>query len=279
MDEEGLFKVENLVKVGVWLDHTAFRKGRDRRCPYNLYYAGMLENALAPICEHFGDVSLAQELRDLAAKIVDKVKEIYYDATQKVFIDNKPFIEEDGYETVSDRTLSMALLYGYYEDPEPSVKLLKEMPPHVGGSYPCNMVWNYRALAKFGEVDAVTEDLKKRWYTMPSVAQNNSLQEFFDTGTDSFHEWSHCPMGAIIAAYEGYMGLVCEKPGFEEFSVRPNLGMLNKLHLEAKTISGNIDFSADSGQLTVTFPSNMKGYIYLPNGEKCELKSGEIYHI
>ena len=86
-------------------------------------------------------------------------------------------------------------------------------------------------------------------------------------------------MGAIIAAYEGYMGLVCEKPGFEEFSLRPNLGMLNKLHLEAKTISGNIDFSADSGQLTVTFPSNMKGYIYLPNGEKCELKSGEIYHI
>lgn len=279
MDEEGLFKVENLVKVGVWLDHTAFRKGRDRRCPYNLYYAGMLENALAPICEHFGEVSLAQELRDLAAKIVDKVKEIYYDATQKVFIDNKPFIEEDGYETVSDRTLSMALLYGYYEDPEPSVKLLKEMPTFVGGSYPCNMVWNYRALAKFGEVDAVTEDLKKRWYTMPSVAQNNSLQEFFDTGTDSFHEWSHCPMGAIIAAYEGYMGLVCEKPGFEEFSVRPNLGMLNKLHLEAKTISGNIDFSADSGQLTVTFPSNMRGYIYLPNGEKCELKSGEIYHI
>ena len=277
MDEEGLFKVENMVKVGVWLDHTAFRKGRDRRCPYNLYYAGMLENALAPMCEHFGDLTLARELRELAAKIVAKVREIYYDESKKVFIDNKPFAEEDGYETVSDRTLSMALLYGYYDDPVPSVKLLKEMPPHVGGSYPCNMVWNYRALTKFGEVDAVTEDLKKRWYTMPSVAQNNSLQEFFDTGTDSFHEWSHCPMGAVVAAYEGYMGLVCEKPGFAEFSIRPNLGMLNKLHLEAKTISGNIDFSAEADQLTVTFPETMKGYIYLPDGEKKELRSGETF--
>ena len=275
MDEEGLLKVENLVKVGVWLDHTAFRKGRDRRCPYNLYFAGMLENALIPMCEHFGDMDLANELRETAKKIVEKVFEIYYDKEKKVFIDNMPNKEEDGYETVSDRTLSMALLYGYYEDPAPSVQLLKEMPPHVGGSYPCNMVWNYRALSKFGEVDTVTEDLKKRWYTMPSVEQNNALQEFFVAGTDSFHEWSHCPAGVVVAAYEGYMGLVCEKPGFEEFSIKPNLGMLNQLHLETKTASGIIGFTAEGNDLTVTFPENMKGYVYLENGEKRQLTSGE----
>jgi len=278
LDEEGLFRVENLVKVGVWLDHTAFRKGRDRRCPYNLYFAGMLENALAPMCEHFGDIALADELNKHAKRIVEKVKEIYYDKDRKIFIDNKPFIEEDGYETVSDRTLSMALLYGYYDDPDESIRLLKEMPPFVGGSYPCNMVWNYRALSKFGQTDAVTEDLKKRWYTMPSVTQNNSLQEFFDTGTDSFHEWSHCPAGAVVAAYEGYMGLVCEKPGFKEFSVRPNPGMLKSLNFEARTVSGNIGFCVRGENVTVTFPSGMKGYIYLNSGERRELTSGETIH-
>ena len=81
--------------------------------------------------------------------------------------------------------------------------------------------------------------------------------------------------GVVVAAYEGYMGLVCEKPGFEEFSIRPNLGMLNQLHLEAKTASGIIGFNADGNDLTVTFPENMKGYIYLENGEKQQLTSGE----
>jgi len=62
------------------------------------------------------------------------------------------------------------------------VEILKTFPSNMGVSYPCNAVWRYWALAENGEVETLMDDLKDKWGKMPSVWENNTLQEDWNAG-------------------------------------------------------------------------------------------------
>lgn len=278
-DDTGLLAVENLVKVSVWIDHLTFKKQRDKRCVFNLYFAGMLKEALAPICETFGDTQIANEMRKVADQIVNLVKKRYYDCGKQIFIDNLPYVSSDGYEAVSDRTLATALLFGFCDNTSPSVTMLKNYSDDLRKTYPANMVWIYRALAKYGEADIITSDFENRWHSMMSVTKNNTLQEEFVAVSDANMEMCHCPLAPILAPYEFYLRIECDSPGFKIFSIAPNFGKINKMSFTVKTVSGEIDVLKDGKNLTLTFPKSMSGFIRQPSGEKQRIQSATALKI
>ena len=275
IEDDGLLPVEGMKKVSVWIDHVTFKKQRDKRCVYNLYFAGSMRDHLAPICEHFHDFDKAKQIRETTRSIIENTIKTYYDKERGTFIDNLPFAAQDGYITVSDRTLATDIVYDISGNYEQSRKILLEKPAFLTKSYPANMPWVYRALAKLGEADAVSEDLKTRWFNMLSVQVNNTLQEEFIAKTDTVYEMSHCPLAPILVPYEVYAGLLCEKSGFEEFSICPNFGSLCRIVFEARTPGGDILFEYENGKLKVSFPETMQGYLRAKDGTKRLLTSGK----
>ncbi len=66
---DGLLPVENLGTPSVWIDHIAYQQQRHKQCAFNLYAAAMLQNALAFLCDAFGDRLRAQAARDFGRRL------------------------------------------------------------------------------------------------------------------------------------------------------------------------------------------------------------------
>ena len=282
-DEKGLVQAEAERVSCIWMDHEAFSPKipgetvsvqRNKTCAFNLYLAGMLRFAMAPAARRLGLEEEAARYEKTAEQVYQAVKRVYYDPERELYFDNLPF---SGRETpvVSDRTLAMALLYGFVSDgPEEMVRALAETPPWVGLSYPANAVWRWHALANYGRCDVITAELKGKWRQMLSVDQNNTLQEWYEVQNDTDRELSHCPMAPVLAMYEDYAGLRCLKDGFREFSLNPCMGGLPSLAFTLRTVSGDMTFDYREGRLTVCFPPAMRGSITLGQ-TVCPLISGE----
>ncbi len=67
---DGLLPVENLGVPSLYIDHNAFKKQRHKQCAFNLYTAAMLQYALAPLCEAFGDKRWAEAARSFGASLL-----------------------------------------------------------------------------------------------------------------------------------------------------------------------------------------------------------------
>ena len=259
-DNDGLIKVENLGTASVWIDHLTYRKQRDKKCVFNLYFIGTVQTALEPVCRYFGDDAIALKMENEAAGLLKRVKKLYYDSDSGLFTDNLPFRSEDGYTSLSDRTISTAVVFGF-DRGEKAHEILKEYPEYLSKSYPANMPWVYRALGIFGEADTVTDDLENRWFNMMSVQKNNTLQEDFSAVTDSNSEMSHCPLAPLIVIYENYLGLRCEEAGFKKFSVKPNFGKIKEMTVPLMTACGKVIFVYKNGKLDINTPDGVNGYI------------------
>src|SRR5690606_3566560 len=115
------------------------------------------------------------------------------------FVNNLPWLSEEGEPRMCDRSLATAILFDQCpgSDIAEPVRLLAEMPKHVGGSYPANAGWRLWALAEAGRSDVVLADLRQRWARMDSVRLNNTLQEDWQVTPDSGAQWSHCGVAPL----------------------------------------------------------------------------------
>lgn len=273
----GLLPVENLGVPSVWIDHHAYRQQRHKQLAFNLYAAAALEHALAPICTAFQDGAAASRAKALGRQLLDMAARRFWSAERGLFVNNLPWLTEEGSPRYCDRSLATAVLYGQCPRGEiaPSVRMLAECPAEMGFSYPANAGWRLWALAEGGRADAVIHDLETRWASMESVKLNNTIQELWHVQPDTNRQWSHSGVVPLYVAYMSLAGIKPLSPGFARCEIRPRLAGLEMLELTANTARGPLGFSARGGpgrrELTLDVPPGCAAELVVHSAESLPL--------
>lgn len=276
-DDGGLIKVEDIGVTCVWIDHQAYTMQRHKQCAFNLYITAMLRHAFAPLCDLCGTESEKEWALQLADCLLKNTVAHFWDSETNTFVDNLPWLMEEGNKRYSDRTLATAVIFDLCPGGEqmPSARILAACPDNMGLSYPCNADWRLWALCKAGLAGNVMEELRTRWLSMASVKENNSLQEYWVSATDSPEEWSHSPTSPVSMPYTGFAGIIPTAPGFRRFYIRPQMGDLVHMALTIYTPSGEIHFAGektDNGwDYRITVPAGSEAELVLPTGESAAL--------
>jgi hypothetical protein len=246
----GLLPVTGWNPDAVWIDHDAFRRQEEKEAAFNLYFLAMLKHAYGPLATAVGAPGVDE---GLLAGVLQRIQARYWDAKRGLYL-SVPV--EKGELRADDRSLATAILYDLCPNDRigAAVDALERRPDWMGQSYPCNLPWNYWALAKAGRMQAVVDDLRKRWAPMRSVRENNTLQEHWNVTVDSTSLMSHCPLAPLIALYQGVMGLWPTRPGFQEMTLRPQLADLGEVDLTAHTPVGPVRMQADRRTIVLDLP-------------------------
>jgi alpha-L-rhamnosidase len=267
---DGLLPVENLGIPTVWIDHDAYRQQRHKQCAFNLYAAAMFRHALAPLAEAFGEAARATEYRQLSDELLSATVAQFWSRDEELFIDNLPWLAEEGQPRTSDRALATSVLFDQCPDGkvQPAIDELASCPSRMGFSYPCNAGWRLWALAQAGRGDVVLSDLRTRWATMRSVLENNALQEGWTARPDSREQWSHCAVVPLYILAQDIAGVRPTAPGYARCQIRPQLGDLSKLDLVVHTPHGPLHFvsqtAADGCRLQLNIPSQVDAELVVP---------------
>ncbi len=280
LGEDGLIPVENLGMPSVWIDHLAYKKQRHKQCALNLYVAAMCKHALSKLCTEFGNNDWSREVLNFGVQLEKSCIEKYWDSGKKVIVCNLPWVEEEKEIRYCDRSLATSVIYNQCPngDKENAIKIISECPAELGLSYPCNAIWRYWALAKGNAIQIVIDDFRKRWGTMDSVIENNTLQEMWEVTHDSGYQWSHCAVSPLIMLYHGILGIVPVKPGFEKCTITPQPGDIEELRMNANTVKGTVKFEMTGKEfdrtITIRIPQGMDCEIILDQREKVDLAYG-----
>jgi alpha-L-rhamnosidase len=265
--KDGLLRVEDTGVTCVWMDHIAFKQQKHKQLSFNLYVSAMAGNSLYEMSKLFSDTEITGEAKEFSEKILANCISKYWSWEEKVFIDNKPWMEEEKEVRYSDRALATALLFHQCpgNNEEKSVEILKTFPPTMGVSYPCNAVWRYWALAENGEVETLLNDLRNKWSKMPSVWENNTLQEDWNAGYDGASQWSHCAVAPIVLLYQGLAGAKPLTAGGKIYRIFPQPGDLNLIDIDIQTLSGAIKFKSEGlqGNRTVSLEVPLENEVEL----------------
>ena len=277
VDHQGLLPVENLGVPAVWIDHNAYQRQRHKQCAFNLYAAAMLQNALASLCEAFGDLSRAQAAREFGRRLQAAAVNRFWSPSQGLFINNLPWLEEEGAPRMCDRSLATAILF----DQCPGGKIdavlrtLVDCPKEMGFSYPANAGWRLWALGKGRRADIIVKDFRERWTKMESIDMNNTLQESWHAVPDSGDEWSHCPVAPLYVTTMSLAGIRPLLPGFKRCEIRPQPADLDLLELTVHSVRGPIGFSSQGkpGQreLRLSLPPDCEGELVVDHREPLTL--------
>ncbi len=283
--KDGLLRVEDLGVTCVWMDHNAYKQQKHKQLSFNLYVSAMTGNSLYELAKLFGDSEITEESKDFSRKILSNCIAKYWSEDEKVFIDNKPWMEEEKEVRYSDRALANALLFHQCpgNDEKKSVEILKTFPPNMGISYPCNAIWRYWALAENGEVETLLYDLRNRWGKMPSVWENNTLQEDWNADYDNSSQWSHSAVAPIVLLYQGLAGAKPLTPGGKKYRILPQPGDLSLITMDIQTIGGAIKFKSEglkgSRTISLEVPQENEVELWLDSRENVKLpvieKSGK----
>ena len=275
--EDGLLPVENLGIPTVWIDHNAFAKQRHKKCAFNLYVSAMLTQALAPLVRTRGDNDLAAVLEQRGQKLMERCVAVFWDKDRRLFVSNRPWLEEEKSIRTDDRSLAMSIYFNLCpnNDTEAALHSLVTCPKEMGFSYPCNACWRYWGLAKSGRADVVLNELRTKWATMPSVILNNTLAENWTSPPDSGAQWSHCAVSPVFCLFMDIVGIRPTAPGFTSCVIRPQLGDLKNLEIAYHTPQGPIHFFAKSNdhghELMITPPQGCQATLVLPGKEPIRL--------
>ena len=282
-EEDGLIPVEDLGIPTVWIDHTAFTKQRHKKCAFNLYTSAMLLRALAPLARSRGETDIAVKLEKRGRNLLDRCVEQFWDKELRLFVANRPWLDEEKSARTDDRSLAMSIYYDLCpnQDTEAALNSLVSCPPEMGFSYPCNACWRYWGLAKGGRADVVLNELRTKWATMPSVILNNTIAEDWTSPPDSCAQWSHCAVSPVYCLFMDIVGIRPTSPGFTTCEIRPQLGDLKDLEIVYHTPQGPIRFAAkgdDYGhELTITPPSGCQAMLILPEKDPIRLVPGTTF--
>jgi alpha-L-rhamnosidase len=276
---DGLLPVENIGVPTVWIDHYAYKKQRHKQCAFNLYASAMMQHALAPLCQAFGEDGMALKVKQQGHDLEKQTQKIFWSGEHGMFVCNLPWMKEENEMRICDRSLATAILFNQcpQQQTENSVKALRDVPAYMGISYPANTNWRYWALSKAGD-DTLIKEIREKWSAMPSVNLNNTLSEDWNPQPDSNAIWSHCPLSPLFGMHMCVAGIRPLKPGFSEIEIKPILGDIEKLDITTYTTLGELklSFIQKKGKLNANaeLPEGMTG-TFVWNNEKRAIKSGK----
>ena len=277
-NRDGLLPVEHLGIPTVWIDHVAYRQQRHKQCAFNLYAAAMLRHALAPIARALGDQQEARAAEKLGDAILQAAVKRFWSAERGLFVNNLPWLAEEKSPRLCDRSLATAILFDQCPEGKmaAAVRALRDCPPEMGVSYPCNANWRYWALAKAGQVEPILRDFRRRWAAMPSVIENNTIQEDWNAQPDSTSQWSSLRTAPLFVLMMDIAGIRPTAPGFAQYQVRPQPGDLGRLELTAYAPVGRFEFTSEpvpgGRKVAVKAPPRGEGELLLPPAAQTDLE-------
>jgi hypothetical protein len=239
----------------------------------------MLQHALPRLCQAFGDRTREQAAQALGRRIQDAAVRSFWSPERHLFVNNLPWLSEEGALRMCDRSLATAILFDQCPNgrTEAALQALVDCPLEMGFSYPANAGWRLWALAKGGRADVVVNDFRERWAKMESVELNNTLQEDWHATPDSGSEWSHCPVAPLYITTMSLAGIQPLAPGFRRCEIRPQLADLELLELTVHTVQGRIEFSSrgkiGNRELTLALPSGCEGELVVSGKETLKLET------
>jgi len=275
--KDGLLKVEDIGVTCVWMDHIAFKQQKHKQLSFNLYVSAMTGTSLVELSKLFGDSEITKQAKEFSDKILSNCIAKYWSEEEKVFIDNKPWMAEEKEVRYSDRALATALLFHQCpgNDEKKSIEILKTFPPNLGISYPCNAVWRYWALAENGEVETFLSDLRNKWGKLPSVLENNTLQEDWNAQHDNGSQWSHSAVAPIVLLYQGLAGAKPLTPGGKKYRIWPHPEDLSLVDIDIQTLTGAIGFKSEGLKgnriISIDVPNGTEVELWLDGREKIDL--------
>jgi hypothetical protein len=271
---DGLLPVEDIGTPSVWMDRNdCYPKQRHKQCAYNLYSAAMLRHALAPLARAFGDEERALRSERVSREILDATVRAFWSEDLGLFVNNLPWLAEEKKPRMCDRSLAMSILFDQCPGGKAAAafRALVDCPPEMGLSYPANTIWRHQALCRGGRADVAVREYREKWATLPSVLQNNTIQETWVVRPDTTDEWSHCGVVPLQILFTDLIGLRPLEPGFSRYELRPQLADLGPLQVTAQTPIGPFEISVEpvegGHRLEVTVPAAGSGRIVLPSGE------------
>jgi alpha-L-rhamnosidase len=276
--QDGLLPVENLGIPAVWIDHEAYEQPHHKQCAFNLYAAAMLQHAFPRLADAFGERNRAEAARDLGRRIELAAVRRFWSPERGLWINNLPWLKDEGKVRLCDRSLATAILFDQCPDGKinAALRTLVECPPEMGLSYPCNACWRLWALAKGGRTDVIVKDYRERWATMDSVKLNNTLQEHWKAVPDSTVEWSHCCVIPLYVTTMSLAGIRPLDPGFGRCEVRPQPANLELLELTVHSVRGPIEFSSrgrfGNRGVSVGLPAGCEGELVVDRRERLNLE-------
>ena len=278
--EDGLLPVEDIGTPWVWVDWKGgFPKQRHKQCCFNLLVAEMFATPLAGLCRLFGDRDKAERFAALGQRILEAVRRVFWSSKHRCFVDNLPWLAEEGAPHFHDMTLGRSIVFDQCPggDVTRAVQLLADPPKGMGQGYPPNSCWRFWALAKGGRTDVILRDYRNVWAKLDSVRLNNTISEFFSARPDTPLQWSHCAVGPLYIAVMSLAGIRPLEPGYARYEIRPQLADLPDLKLDVTTPHGPIGFEArgplGARELTLALPPNAKGELVIDPRERLALES------
>ena len=275
--DDGLLPVDDLGVPYVWMDTDAYDQQRHKQCPFTLYAAAGFEHALAPLARALDDDRYAEEFKTIGQELRDAAVEHFWSDSRGIFVSNLPWIDEANDPYLDARTLSGSLLWDQCpdEDTSATVAALAEPANTVRLCFPPNAIWRHWALARNGRMDVVIEECRNRWSTLPSVLENNTLQEHWDIQPDSDHQWSHASVAPLLVLLTDGIGVTPAEPGFERVEWRPRLARLPATAITTNTPKGPFSMTADpvgeGYELALSAPAGITGELVLPSGSEADL--------
>lgn len=263
--DAGLMPVEQLGVPCVWIDHDGYREQRDKQCAFTLYVSAMLTHALAPLARLFGDRERAAVFEQRGESLREAAVSAFWDTERRVFVNNLPWTPDRERHRTCDRSLANAVLFDQCPeaDIDAALEILAAAPSAMGLSYPPNAIWRYRALSRGGRIQTFLDEARSTWSRMPSVIANNSLSENFRPRADWYNQWSHAAIAPINIVFAEVAGIRALEPGYRVVQVAPQLGDVDELSLDFRTVAGTIAFEArraDDGihDVVVTSPRHVE---------------------
>jgi len=282
---DGLLPVLDWTWNTIWIDHIGYQAEIDKHCALNIYWAGYLSHGLAKMYEFAGQPAKARALRARSARILERVRSIYWSPEDELFIDNLPRRAKDGETRLHARTLSMALLFGalpraseprlievleaFKTDKNPSIVAIDGGKTKVGFNYPLNDLWRLWALARLGRGQTVINELKERWSRVPSVFESGTYAEMWDPRPSVNSDvWCQANPGPIIALYQLILGVQPTAPGFAAYDLRPQPGNLIAISGTVHTVRGPIRVAIENGELRWTSPAGVRATLVHNDGTR-----------
>jgi alpha-L-rhamnosidase len=272
---DGLLPVENFGTPSVWMDRNdCYLRQRHKQCAFNLYTSAMFRHALAPLAREAGDTDRASRCERLAREILEATVRAFWSDERGLFVDNLPWLAEEKTARLSDRSLATSILFDQCPKGnfDAALRALVDRPAEMGVAYPANTVWRHEALCRKGRADVVVREYRERWATLPSVLQNNTVQETWTVRPGTTDEWSHCGVVPLQILFTDLLGLRPLEPGFARYQVRPQLADLGRIEATAHTPQGAFEFVIEpvegGHRLELTTPPSGTGEILLPGGPR-----------
>src|SRR6185295_6554000 len=126
-----------------------------------------------------------------------------------------------------------------------TLEILIERPTEFGRNFPANAGWRFWALSRMGRADVALREFREHWARLPSVVENNTIQENWSVRSDSTDQWSHSAVAPLYILFSDIAGIRPLAPGYARYQVRPQLCDLQDIELIAHLPQGALYFKAE----------------------------------